>query len=123
MPTSPHELSGPGLLKYGGEKPAWPGPMTPGARRDLVIGGAVVAVGVGLFGFAIFGDDDGFRAPRWVVAAGALSFIASGVIPLRGRFFAGDFILTGTYPNAAASAVLAVLALAAVWMMIAVGPE
>jgi len=97
--------------------------MTPGARRDLVLGGALVAVGVALFGFAIFGDDDGFRAPRWVVAAVALSFIASGIIPLRGRLFSGDFMITGTYPNAAASAVLAVLALAAAWMMVAVGPE
>lgn len=97
--------------------------MTPGARRDLVIGGAVVAVGIALFGFAIFGDDEGFRAPRWVVAAVALSFIGSGVIPLRGRFFAGEFMPTGTYPNAAASATLAVFALTSVWMMVAVGPE
>jgi len=97
--------------------------MTPGARRDLVLGGALVAVGVSLFGFAIFGDDDGFRAPRWVVAAVAVSFIGSGVIPLKGRFFAGDFLPVGTYPNAAASAALAVLALASVWMMVAVGPE
>jgi hypothetical protein len=96
--------------------------MTPGARRDFVLGGALVAVGVALFGFAIFGDDDGFRAPRWVVAAVALSFMGSGVIPLRGRF-AGDFLPTGTYANAGASAALAVLALAAVWMMVAVGPE
>ncbi|HEY2628296.1 MAG TPA: LamG domain-containing protein [Usitatibacter sp.] len=97
--------------------------MTPGARRDLVIGGAVVAVGVALFAFAIFGDDDGFRAPRWVVAAVAISFIGSGALPLRDRIFAGDFNPTGTYPNAAASAVLAVVALACVWMMVAVGPE
>jgi Concanavalin A-like lectin/glucanases superfamily len=97
--------------------------MTPGARRDLVIGGAVVAVGVGLFAFAIFGDDDGFRAPRWVVAAVALSFIGSGALPLRGHIAAGDFMPRGTYPNAAASAVLAVIALASVWMMVAVGPE
>ena len=95
--------------------------MTPGARRDLVLGGGLVAVGVALFAFAIFGDDDGFRAPRWVVAAVALSFIGSGVIPLKGHF--EDFTPTGTYPNAAASAVLAVFALAAVWMMVAVGPE
>ena len=95
--------------------------MTPGARRDLVLGGAVVAVGVGLFVFAIFGDDEGFRAPRWVVAAVALSFIASGALPLRSH--AGDLMPTGTYPNAAASAVLAVIALACVWMMVAVGPE
>ena len=97
--------------------------MTPGVRRDLVIGGAVVGVGVALFAFAIFGDDDGFRAPRWVVAAVALSFIGSGTIPLRGAVAAGDFMPSGTYSNAAASAVLAVLALAAVWMMMAVGPE
>ena len=97
--------------------------MTPGARRDLVICGAVVAVGVGLFAFAIFGDDDGFRAPRWVVAAVALSFIVSGVYPLRSRFFAGELRPSGTYSNAAASAALAVMALAAGWMMVAVGPE
>jgi hypothetical protein len=97
--------------------------MTPGARRDLVIGGAVVAVGVALFGFAIFGDDDGFRAPRWVVAAVALSFIGSGALPLRGHIFDGDLLPKGTYPNAAASAALAVVALASVWMMVAVGPE
>jgi len=97
--------------------------MTPGARRDLVICGGVVAVGVGLFGFAIFGDDDGFRAPRWVVAAVAVSFIVSGVFPLRSRLFAGELMPSGPYSNAAASAALAVMALASVWMMVAVGPE
>jgi len=97
--------------------------MTPGARRDLVICGSVIAVGVGLFAFAIFGDEDGFRAPRWVVAAVALSFIGSGAFPLRSRLFAGELMPSGTYSNAAASAVLAVMALAAGWMMAAVGPE
>src|SRR3974390_927065 len=97
--------------------------MRPGVRRDLVIGVAVVGVGLALFAFAIFGEDDGFRAPRWVVAAVALSFIGSGTLPLRGAVAAGDFIPSGTYSNAAVSAVLAVLALSAVWMMMAVGPE
>src|SRR5689334_16224356 len=97
--------------------------MTPGVRRDLLIGGAIVGVGVALLGFALFGDDSGFRAPRWVVATVALLFIGSGLLPLRGVFSAGSLLPSGPYANGAACAALALLALGAVWMMVAIGPE
>jgi len=97
--------------------------MTPGVRRDLLIGGAIVGVGLALFGFALFGDDDGFRAPRWVVATVAILFIASGALPLRGVLTTGNVLPSGPYGNAAACAILALLALGGLWMMVAVGPE
>jgi len=97
--------------------------MTPGVRRDLLIGGAIVGVGVALLGFALFGDDSGFRAQRWVVATVGLLFIGSGLLPLRGVFSAGALLPSGPYANAAACAALALLALGAVWMMVAIGPE
>lgn len=97
--------------------------MTPGARRDLLIGGAIVAVGLGLLGFALFGEDDGFRAPRWVVATVALLFIGSGSLPLKSAIATGTLMPTGPYWNGAASGVLALLALGAAWMMVAIGPE
>ncbi|HXF79822.1 MAG TPA: LamG domain-containing protein [Usitatibacter sp.] len=97
--------------------------MTPGVRRDLLIGGAIVGVGLALLGFALFGDDDGFRAPRWVVATVALAFIGSGALPLRGVLAAGSLFPSGPYANAAVCAVLALLSLGAVWMMVAIGPQ
>ena len=97
--------------------------MTPGLRRDLLIGGSIVAVGVALLGFALFGDDGGFRAPRWVVATVALLVIGSGMLPLRGVLAAGSLVPSGPYANAAACAALAALAVSAVWMMVAIGPE
>jgi hypothetical protein len=97
--------------------------MTPGARRDLLIGGAIVGVGVALLGFALFADDSGFRAPRWVVATVALLFIGSGMLPLRWVFAAGNLLPAGPYANGAACAALALLALGAAWIMVAIGPE
>jgi hypothetical protein len=97
--------------------------MSPGVRRDLLIGGAVVAVGIGLFAFALFGDDESFRAPRWVVAAVALSFMLSGAMPLRSAVAEGGILPDNVYANLGAAAGLAILALAAMWMMVAVGPE
>ena len=97
--------------------------MTPGLRRDLLIGGAIVGVGLALLGFALFADDSGFRAPRWVVATVALLFIGSGMLPLRGVLAAGSLLPSGPYANGAACAALALLALGAVWMMVAIGPE
>ena len=97
--------------------------MTPGIRRDLLIGGAIVAVGVALLAFALFGEDSAFRAPRWVVATVALLFIGSGLLPLRGVLATGTLLPSGPYANGAACAALALLALGAVWMMVAIGPE
>jgi len=97
--------------------------MTPGVRRELILGGSVIAVGIALFAFAIFGDDEAFKAPRWVVAAVALCFFVSGLFPLRGVIASGGLALNGPYANAAASGALAACTLAAVWMMVAVGPE
>ena len=57
--------------------------MNPNVRRDLIIGGAVVVFGLGLLGFALFGPDESFRAPRWAVAAAAMGFMVGGYVPLR----------------------------------------
>jgi Concanavalin A-like lectin/glucanases superfamily len=97
--------------------------MTPGVRRDLLIGGAVVAVGIGLFAFAIFGADEGFRAPRWVVAAVAVTFIGCGVLPLRSAIAEGGIVPDNLYAHLAVAAFFAFLAMAFAWMMTAVGPE
>src|SRR4051812_34296310 len=97
--------------------------MSPSVRRDLLIGGAVVAVGMGLFAFALFGPDEGFRAPRWVVAAVALSFMASGGLPLKSAIAEGGIIPDNLYANLGASVLFALLALASLWMILAVGPE
>ena len=97
--------------------------MSPGVFRDLTIGGAVVLVGVCLLGFAFFGDEESFRAPRWVVAAVALSFMLSGGLPLKHAVAEGGILPKNLYVNLAVTAVLAGLALATVWVMVAVGPE
>jgi hypothetical protein len=97
--------------------------MSPGVRRDLLIGGAVVVVGVGLFAFAIFGDDEGFRAPRWVVAAVAISFMGCGAIPLRSAIAEGGIVPDNVYAHLGVAAFFGILALAFAWMMAAVGPE
>jgi Concanavalin A-like lectin/glucanases superfamily len=97
--------------------------MSPGVRRDLLIGGAVVMVGIGLLAFAFFGDDEGFRAPRWVVAAVALSFMLSGAMPLRAAVAEGGILPENLYANLAVAGAFAIFALVAAWMMVAVGPE
>src|SRR5258705_3848888 len=97
--------------------------MSPSVFRDLTIGGAVVLVGVCLLGFAFFGDEESFRAPRWVVAAVALSFMLSGALPLKHAVAEGGILPKNLYVNLAVTAVLVVLALATVWVMVAVGPE
>lgn len=97
--------------------------MSPGVRRDLLIGGAVVAVGIGLFSFALFGDDEGFRAPRWVVAAVALSFIASGAIPLRAAIAEGGIVPDNIYAHLGMATAFALCAAMLAWMIVAVGPE
>ena len=97
--------------------------MSPSVFRDLTIGGAVVLVGVCLLGFAFFGDDENFRAPRWVVAAVALSFVVSGWIPLKHAIAEGGILPKGLYVDLAVGAVLAILALVTTWIMVAVGPE
>ncbi|MEP7070537.1 MAG: hypothetical protein ABI789_14915, partial [Usitatibacter sp.] len=91
--------------------------------RGLLIGGSVVLVGVCLLAFAFFGDEESFRAPRWVVAAVALSFILSGVLPLKHAFSEGRIFPQNLYVNLALAAVLAFLALACAWIMVAIGPE
>ncbi len=97
--------------------------MNPNVRRDLVLGGTVVAFGLGLLGFAFFAGDDTFRAPRWVVAAAAAAFMAGGSIPLRAALHETNLRPTGTYPNLAAATVLLLCAVAALWIMVSVGPE
>lgn len=97
--------------------------MSPGVRRDLLLGGSVVAVGIGLFAFAIFGADEGFRAPRWVVAAVAITFIGCGAIPLRSAIEEGGIVPDNLYAHLAVAAFFAIVALAFAWMIAAVGPE
>jgi len=96
--------------------------MNPNVRRDLIIGGAVVVFGLGLLGFALFAADDNFRAPRWAVAAAAIGFIVGGYVPL--RHAAGpQWRPQGRLQYLSVAAVLLPLFVAALWALVAVGPE
>lgn len=97
--------------------------MNPNVRRDLVLGGCVIAFGVGLLAFALFAGDESFRAPRWVVAAAAVAFIAGGVVPLRIALAHAQLPTLGTYANLGVSAVCFALCLWVTWIVVAVGPE
>ncbi len=97
--------------------------MNPNVRRDLIIGGAVVAFGLGLLGFALFGGDESFRAPRWAVAAAAIGFIVGGYVPLRHAHQGAILRVEGKYPLLGVSVALFVLFLASVWVVVALGPE
>ena len=97
--------------------------MNANVRRDLIIGGAVVAFGIGLLGFALFAGDENFRAPRWAVAAAALGFMVGGYVPLRHAISSSDLRLSGTYQHLAVAIALFACFLAAVWVMVALGPE
>ena len=97
--------------------------MSPGVFRDLLLGGAVVLVGICLLAFAFFGDEETFRAPRWVVASVALSFMLSGSLPLKHAVAEGGILPQNLYVNLAISGVLALLAVLTAWMMVAIGPE
>jgi Concanavalin A-like lectin/glucanases superfamily len=97
--------------------------MNPNVRRDLIIGGAVVAFGLGLLGFALFAADESFRAPRWAVAAAAAGFLLGGIVPLRHAASITPLRPTGTYQNLIACVVLFACFVAAVWTIVAIGPE
>jgi len=97
--------------------------MNANVRRDLIIGGAVVAFGLGLLGFALFGGDESFRAPRWAVAAAAIGFIVGGYVPLRHAHQGAILRIEGKYPLLGVSAALFALFLASVWVVVALGPE
>jgi hypothetical protein len=97
--------------------------MNPNVRRDLVLGGTVVAFGMGLLAFAFFAGDDNFRAPRWVVAAAAAAFMFGGSIPLRTAVGAANLRPTGTLANLVTAVVLLVFSLLTVWIIVCVGPE
>src|SRR3954469_19689272 len=97
--------------------------MNPNLRRDLIIGGAVVVFGLGLLGFALFGGDESFRAPRWAVAFAAIGFIVGGIVPLRHAMAISDFQLRGTWQLLLVSVVLFIAFAAGVWILVAVGPE
>jgi hypothetical protein len=48
--------------------------------RDAIIGGVIAsAVGMFIIGLAIWGDDSGFHAPRWVVGAAGGTFLMAGL--------------------------------------------
>ena len=97
--------------------------MNPNARRDLIIGGAVLVFGLGLLGFALFGGDDAFRAPRWAVAAAAAGFIVGGSVPLRHAFTTSDLRIRAIWALIAVSVLLFACFGVAVWVLLAVGPE
>jgi len=97
--------------------------MSPGVRRDLLIGGSLLAVGIALVVFALFGADEAFRAPRWVAALFALGFMLGGIIPMRTAFAAES--LRPRTPGALLSAGVFLLLLGMLfgWLIVAVGPE
>src|SRR5258708_6474532 len=97
--------------------------MNPKSRRDLLLGGAVVIVGIGLLVFAFFGDGEAFRAPRWVVAVASAAFLISAAIPLHTAL--RDPYLHPERPlaNAAVAALLLAFAALAAWIIVGVGPE
>jgi hypothetical protein len=97
--------------------------MNANTRRDLLIGGAVIIVGIGLLIFAFFGEDESFRAPRWVVAVAAIAFLVGGAIPLHSAFRDPYLHPTSPVANFAVATVLVVLAALAAWIMVGVGPE
>jgi hypothetical protein len=97
--------------------------MNPNVRRDLIIGGAVVAFGLGLLGFALFAGDESFRAPRWAVAAAAAGFLVGGIVPLRHAASIMPLRPVGTYQNLFACVVLFACFVAAAWTLVAIGPE
>ena len=97
--------------------------MNPNVRRDLIIGGAVVAFGLGLLLFALFGGDENFRAPRWAVAAAAIGFMVGGYVPLRHAVATSGLQLSGTFQFLAAAIVLFAAFAVTTWVIIAVGPE
>ena len=97
--------------------------MNANVRRDLVLGGCVIVFGAGLLVFAFFAGDDSFRAPRWVVAAAAVAFIAGGIVPLRLALAHAQLPAAGTYANLAISGTFFVLSVWLTWVVVAVGPE
>ncbi|MBC8024133.1 MAG: LamG domain-containing protein [Burkholderiales bacterium] len=97
--------------------------MNPNVRRDLIIGGAVVAFGLGLLGFALFASDENFRAPRWAVAAAAAGFLVGGYVPLRSTISSSGLRLNGTYQFLSVAILLFAGFLAAAWVIVAMGPE
>jgi len=96
--------------------------MSPESRRDLLIGGPVVFVGVLLLSFAFFGDDDGFRAPRWLVGLISIGCILAGAVPLR-SLLDPDGRPSSLLGALAATTVFIVIALVSAWVMVAVGLE
>jgi hypothetical protein len=96
--------------------------MNPNVRRDLIIGGAVVVFGLGLAAFALFAADDNFRAPRWAVAAAAFGFIVGGYVPLR-QIAGPGWRPQGRFQYLVIGILLLPLFIAAVWALVAVGPE
>ena len=97
--------------------------MTPNVRRDLVVGGAISAMGIGLLAFALFAGEDGFRAPRWIVGAIAIACLASAAMPLRGVFAARADLLSSEPVGAALTGLLLTIGVLAAWVMVAIGPE
>ena len=90
--------------------------MSPESRRDLLIGGPVVFVGVLLLSFAFF------RAPRWLVGFISIACILAGAVPLR-SLLDPDGRPSTRLGALAAMSIFLVIALVSAWVMVAVGPE
>src|SRR5438067_869766 len=97
--------------------------MSPNVRRDLVLGGAISAIGIGLFAFALFAGDESFRAPRWVVAIIAVGCLVAAAPPLKSVLAAHELTLAPSPLGATLTALLLLVGLLAAWVMVAIGPE
>jgi len=97
--------------------------MSPNVRRDLVLGGAISAIGIGLFAFALFAGDESFRAPRWVVGIIAVGCLVAAAPPLKAVLAAHELTLSPTPLGATLTALLLLVGLLAAWVMVAIGPE
>ena len=97
--------------------------MSPNVRRDLVLGGAISAMGIGLLAFALFAGDESFRAPRWVVGAIAIASLVAASFPLKSVTKSHELTLAPTPLGATLTGLLLLVGVMAAWIIVAVGPE
>jgi Concanavalin A-like lectin/glucanases superfamily len=97
--------------------------MSPNVRRELVLGGAISAMGIGLLAFALFAGDESFRAPRWVVGAIAIACLVAASFPLKTVAASHEITLSPTPLGATLTALLLLGGVMAAWVMVAIGPE
>ena len=97
--------------------------MSPNVRRDLVLGGAISAMGIGLLAFALFAGEDSFRAPRWVVGLIAVGCLAAAAVPMKSAVASRELRLSATPLGATLTGLLLLVGVLAAGVMIAIGPE